>query len=1019
MNSRKHRELITGSFQPALEDALAGRIRAVKKNAPGASVLVLVGSFALTQYLPRRIAADVPLWNVHFLDFRGLINRLTPPLLRASGRRRLPRAAAKLVIGDVVSKGDAGYFARVAALPGFAGAAAETIRDLKDAGVASAALGRSRDGKAAALKRIFDGYDAALETSARCDNADLLALAAGAAPESGFVRESDFIAYGFYDLTGLQRRLVLALASAARSACVMAPFEDAPACDYARPLLDWLRANNFTEAAAASDAMTARLFTSPNGEALDDGRFRIVSAPGEAREVREIVRQVLASAKQGVPFHEIGILLHQRETYSRLLRDALDACGIPYFILGGAPLAETREARSLVMLGNLLAGDLPRTDVMEFVHFAPIDFGRLLGRSPNTPAWDLLTIEAGIIAGAAQWPARLARLDPDEYGEELAGLKTFVAALIEAKKSVPLSGAWAGIVGALLDVSDRLFTASDAQGKVRSAVAALADLDDLGVAAAFDGVREALRETLERESVPSAGFQRGKVYVGDLLQSRGLGFRAVIVPGLVERGFPSVGRQDPILLDAERRAIQDKAGADAYLRTKAERAAEERTLFALAAGAGSEHVTFTFPRLDVASARERVPSHFLTRLVEALTGERCDYSTLHAAPCFEQVPMFPVSGADGEDVDLDEHDLRTVAGLSKPSHALFLAQVSEPFQRGIDVETARWQEKRLTSFDGLAASVAGQTIAGEVMSPTRIETYAACPFVYFLKYVLGVDALEEPEAVERLPALERGSLIHHILYAAYTTLFAGGRKASADALAKELVRAANRQFTKLRTAVPPLTWALDRAEITADLKRFAALDAEACAAAGARPAMFETRFGMRPRDGEEDEASTEQPLVLAIEGREYKFRGKIDRIDDLGPGEARVIDYKTGRASGRDNAFDGGRTLQLPLYILAAQMLRPDRRVLGARYAFATGRGEFRTVAFSREALDQRLGELEGIIQTVESHIEKGVFAATPDKNRCKFCDRRAACCVNRDVIFERKKADPLIAGLLEMAEIE
>ncbi len=1025
MSSLNKRELIAGPFRPALEDALAGRIRAIKETDPGAPVLVLVGSFVLKMYLARRMAEQVPLWNVRFLDFRELTDRLAQSALGTDSRRPLPAAAARLLVGEIAAKERSGYFDRVADLPGFAAAAAETIRDLKDAGLDSSALDHLSGRKAEALKRIFGRYERALKKHKRCDDADLLALAAERAAESDFLRGSHFVAYGFYDLTGLQRRLVRAAASAAGSAAAMVPSSDAPAFEYARPLLEWFRGDGFVEAAAVQDAesIAARLFTPPAGRPANDGRFSVLSAPGESREVREVVRQVLAFAEQGVPFHEIGVLLRTRDPHSRPLRDAFERSGIPCFSAGGTPLAETREARALLMLADLLAGELPRADVMEFVHFAPFDFEELVEGTPNTPAWDLLTIEAGIVGGVRDWQRRLDRLDATERGDELSTLKTFASKLLDAKKSVPQTGTWADIIGALLKVADAFFVESETQARVREEVEALAELDDVGVGATFDLVREAVRDTLERAAVSSAGFQRGKVFVGELEKSRGLGFRAVIIPGLVEKGFPQVGRQDPILLDAERHVLAAKAGPDAYLPAKGGRVAEERMLFALAVGAGSEHVALTFPRLDVTTARERVPSHFLPRLVEALTGERCDHATLQAADCFVRVPAFPGSGDAGPSVDVDEYDLCRVASLiakrGQAGRALYLAELSEQFGRGVAVERARWQEPCFTAYDGLAAA-ANETVDGPV-SPTRLEEYADCPFRYFLHRVLRVEALEEPEAVVRLPALDRGSLLHGIFYTAYSGIAAGGGEFSADALARALTAAAKAAFKRRRAAVPPLTWALDQAEMLADLNLFAALDAADLAGAGARPALFEARFGMPSRDDEEDAASTEEPVRVPSGGTDYLFKGRIDRIDEVGSDSARVIDYKTGRASGKDDTFNGGRALQLPIYLLAAETFLPGRSVDAAEYSYATGRGEFSRVAFSRKALESRRGEFDTIIDTIVSHIERGVFVATPDgdNGRCQYCDLRAACSVNRDVLFERKKDDPLIKGLLDMAEIE
>jgi len=862
MNSRKNRELITGPFQPTLESKLAERIGAIQADSPGASVIVLVGSNMLALHLRRLIAKTTPLWNVRFFTFDKMARTLGSAPLRALGRQPLPDLAEQFIVRDVVGKLPKGYFEPVAQMPGFITTAAESIRDLKEAGLPPAALGRTRSPKLAAFKDVFAGYEKALAKLGLYDQADLAAAAAEAAPDSELVAASDLIAYGFYDLNGLQRRLMLALSSAAKSATAIVPHADAPAFGYAKPLVDWLAEQGFEQAAKPDppDALTARFF-GERGKPLDASGVRIVSAPGEPREVNEVARQVLALAGQGVPFHEIGVLLRNADTYSRLLRDAFERCRIPYFIAGGSPLSETRHARSLEMLAALFAGDLPRADVMQFVHFAPLAFAELLGCQPNTADWDLLTIEAGIVDGTDEWARRLVVLEKrfDRSEEDLrSGLRTelpqlqaFVRELLAFKQGVPASGSWSAIVEPLLTAFERLVAPSDERDRVCGEVRKLCQLDQLGSAVSFADVCGAITDLLARRAQPSRGFQRGKVYVGRLFESRGLGFRAVIVPGLAEKSFPSAGRQDPIVLDDERRAITAKAGSGAYLPPKSARPAEERMLFALALGAGAEHATFTFSRLDVATARERVPSHFLVRLAEAITGEVRSYATLESVPFFDREPMFPAAGSDRPALDLDDYDLQTVANQTatqgKAGHAFFLKEVSEQFKRGVDVETARWQEKTFTQFDGIVRSAAHKTIAGEPMSPTRIESYAGCPFAYFVGRVLGLDAIEEPEEIERISPLDRGSLLHRIFFTAYAEYFKDGRKVSADGLSAALVAAAEKECARIGTVGPAMTWAIDRAAMLADLRRFAAIDAAECAASNARPAMFEVRFGMPPR----------------------------------------------------------------------------------------------------------------------------------------------------------------------------
>ncbi len=1019
-----------GPFQPDLETALAEKVRAAKAEDGGAPVVVLVGSNMLGLYLCRLLAEQMPLWNVRFLTFAKIARKLGTEKLRSLGRALLPQPAERFIIRETIEDHGAGYFEPVTDLPGFVRTAAASVKDMKEAGLGPDALGREKGRKIASFKKIFQGYEATLERLARYDEADLMAAAAETAPTSPFVTSADLVVYGFYDLNGLQRRLVLALAAGAKSAAAMVPALEVPAHEYARPLVNWFKDNDFTPDAAPSDndALTARLFAPPQGKSIDDGRFRIVSAPGETREVREVLRQVLEFAAGGIAFHQIGVLLRNPDTYSRLLRDAFDRRGIPCFVCGGMPLGETREARSIEMLAALLASDLPRVDVVQFVHFAPIRFEELLGHTPSTSDWAFLSIKAGVVSGAAEWVRRLARLETrrgeertDSPRRELPHLAAFIKKLIEAKESVPSSGSWAEIIGAFVRVCEQFIKPSAGRDRVCAELRKLSDLDKFGIGATFDEVRRSIAELLERQRIQPEGFQRGKVCIGSLFELRGLRFEAVVIPRVVEKGFPAVGRQDPILLDPERAAISEHAGADAHLPQKSARTDEERMLFALAAASAAKHVTLTFSRLDVITARERITSHFLTRLVEALTGNRCDYSSLESAECFVRTAMFPSAAGAGQELDLDEYELSTIARLfdtGKPREVLYLGDLSEQFRRGIEAETARWQEKRFTKFDGIVVDSPHTNIAGEVMSPTRIETYATCPFTYFVKYVLGIEVLDEPENIHGLPPRDRGALIHRILRTAYHRCFFQNEPVSAERLFAELRRAAQAEFKKLAIAVPLLVKKIEREKIVADLIRFARFDMAECEAAGARPALFETRFGMPTPGSDEGEASAEEPLELSIRGKTYRFKGKIDRIDDLGTDRARVIDYKTGKKVGRKDSFQQGRALQLPIYLLAARMLRPERQVVSAAYWFVT-RHDDAPVSFGCAALDKRMEDLEQVIATVESGIGGGLFIAKPEEKVCRNCEFKDICGVNREVIFERKKDDPAIADLLKLAEIK
>src|SRR4030095_1264419 len=109
------------------------------------------------------------------------------------------------------------------------------------------------------------------------------------------------------------------------------------------------------------------------------------------------------------------------------------------------------------------------------------------------------------------------------------------------------------------------------------------------------------------------GRRYGRVFVGSPAQVRGRSFRVVFVPGLAERMFPQKPFQDPLLSDDVRTAL------DARLATRAQQSHRERVLLHLAAGAATERLYVSYPRLDVGEGRVSVPSFYAAELLRGHT----------------------------------------------------------------------------------------------------------------------------------------------------------------------------------------------------------------------------------------------------------------------------------------------------------------------------------------------------------------------------------------------------------------
>jgi len=187
-----------------------------------------------------------------------------------------------------------------------------------------------------------------------------------------------------------------------------------------------------------------------------------------------------------------------------------------------------------------------------------------------------------------------------------------------------------------------------------------------------------------------------------------------------------------------------------------------------------------------------------------------------------------------------------------------------------------------------------------------------------------------------------------------------------------------------------------------DLLKF--LDLEIERADELVPREFEKKFG---------------PVALRLSERlTLSVKGRIDRIDSDGK-RARILDYKTGKAyHKKDDRFDGGEALQLPLYALAAEQLL-KQTVVSSEYAYLTAKGEYRYVRFTREALHNRAGELAQILETFAEMLRKGEFPQYTARNRCVWCDYRPICTNAVEQLAERKMEDDHLAPFLAVKEIE
>lgn len=344
------------------------------------------------------------------------------------------------------------------------------------------------------------------------------------------------------------------------------------------------------------------------------------------------------------------------------------------------------------------------------------------------------------------------------------------------------------------------------------------------------------------------------------------------------------------------------------------------------------------------------------------------------------------------------------------------------FARALAAARARWSGS-YSEWDGALgeralAAIASLVPAGRAFSPTSLENYCKCPQQFLMGDVLRVRGVEEPERTVRIDALRRGSLFHRILERFQSECHGAGAASLASGAAERMRAIAGEECDAAQARGEtgyPAMWAADRLEVIDDCRQWLEVERADPVTRQLPLGACEARFGRRHPGEEIGELSRDEPISIGLDGRELLLSGRIDRINgDQARTRFRVMDYKTGKVRDEKCAqLQGGRMLQLPLYVLAgAELLGTDPLGGEAAYAYPTRRGQFKTVDWTGEQLAERHDQVLSVLGAVLDGIARGDFMVAPwdEGSACTYCDFNAICPRPRAAYVKRKAGDDRLA---------
>lgn len=786
----------------------------------------------------------------------------------------------------------------------------------------------------------------------------------------------------------------------------------------------------------------------------------IVSVTDADEEVRSVVRGVLELLQAGTAADRIAIFYPAPDPYVRILEQQLAAAGITANGPDRRRLADSVAGRTLLGALALPENRWRRDKVLALVSGAPV---RHNDSAAHPSAWETLSRRAGVHRDLSDWETKLA-LHVSHVTEQIADLRPenersdaetwrlqrlqdtiddaqslalFVQTLANKVAAVEKSPTWSTKCSAALDLLQSLLgpehqhsfwpeSEQDAFARVVDALTRFSALEELEPSPSAAVFQRALAAELDVSRSRNGRYGHGVMY-GPLSAAVGQDLDAVFILGCAEGLLPAARRDDAVLPDRLREKSLDQ------IDLKRDRIHHQyRELSAALSAAPKGKRTLLFPRGDLRSSRNALPSRWLLDTASALAGTKVHATDFEALAESKEVPEVRLVSSYAWALRAElaaseaDRDLAELAGHVAEGGLVLEHPLASVAGSGLRMQQAR-SSSDFSEYDG---NLAGQPIPGmdeRPASASRWESWATCGFKFFLASVLDLSERDDPESIEDISAMDRGKVVHAILEDFIRAALDEGWMPEPN---KEWDAAARRRLLDIATVRfdeyerkgrtgRAIHWSVQKNDLLGVLDAFLVADQTFRAANGATPTLVELPFGM---------PGTE-PLSIELDGgRTLQFRGFADRVDTTAAGEVIVSDYKTGGITKykglKDDPVQAGKTLQLGLYAEAA-LRETGLKQATSNYWLLEADAKDTRKGY-RWTPDVRSRFIE-VLTTITDGIEGGLFAATPGEwnifrqtnESCTYCDFDSLCPRSRGDQAEAKAHAPELVSIRSSLDVE
>ncbi|MDD4127440.1 MAG: PD-(D/E)XK nuclease family protein [Methanomicrobium sp.] len=524
----------------------------------------------------------------------------------------------------------------------------------------------------------------------------------------------------------------------------------------------------------------------------------------------------------------------------------------------------------------------------------------------------------------------------------------------------------------------------------------------------FSSAAGSLRVSLKRDD--------SKIQISGIQGLQDTEFDYIFLGGLVDGKIPDIPSLLPYTNENEDRAI--------WPEKRREKVRWERFYFISALCAAKSGVFLSCH--NEAGGKQEIPSQFYETAANMLSAETPDdlertgsffYSVLETGRCLSKGEIY-------ENFCLPK-------GVSP---VFLLERINiEGFHRSGFYDSP--YDGLLSAEDDITAVLEERFNEKHAYSPTSLETYAGCPFRFYLSHVIGLNPPQEKTFT--LSASDRGELLHRTLFSFYLEWMKNHQGSPSEKEKDEalsLIRSCAVSNIESYGIQGP-AWDSMAKEILGEtgygrgiLEKFISEETELFQT-GLVPKYFEAGFGFK---GAGTSFSDEPVEVVSKNGKSIFLRGFVDRIDVMeSPGgtEFVIVDYKTG-SHPNFNEISKGKALQIPLYLKAAEAAK-NMRGIGGFYYKLSKREVFRKAELYDQSEEElfshfRKAGIKGEIfeDVVErsvdfacryaENIKRGIFTPANETGGCSsYCEFKPLCRFSEFRLLEQDN----LKGLEEFRE--